>query len=134
MWVPKCSSNYGNHILYDFLIIYDIKCFRMITKTVFGTIEGSLNDITSGTLKPIGRILLGTSLGARTTGYISLGGRISSLKHTSLSTEIEHNTERSYCMCKLEIGLAPAVSLLYTWKFIEQDLLLRIYAKYGYDY
>lgn len=101
----------------------------MITKTVFGTIEGSFNDLTSGSLRPVGRILLGTSLGARTTGYISLGGRLSSLKHTTLSTEIEHNTERSYCMYKLEIGLAPAISMLYTWKFIEQDLLLRIYAK-----
>lgn len=101
----------------------------MITKTVFGTIEGSLNDLSSGSLRPVGRILLGTSLGARTTGYISLGGRLSSLKHTSLSTEIEHNTERSYCMYKLEIGLSPAVSMLCTWKFIEQDLLLRIYAK-----
>lgn len=108
--------------------------FRMLTKTVFGTVEGSLNDLTSGMLKPVGRVLLGTSLGARTTGYISLGGRLSSLKQTSLSTEIEHNTERSYCMCKLEIGLAPAISMLYTWKFIEQDLLLRIYAKYEYKY
>ncbi|VVC41633.1 DnaJ-like protein C11, C-terminal,DnaJ domain [Cinara cedri] len=107
------------------------KIFKMITKTVFGTIEGSLNDLTSGSLRPVGRILLGTSLGARTTGCISLGGRVSSFKHTSLSTEIEHNTERSYCMCKLEIGLAPAISMLYTWKFIEQDLLLRIYAKAG---
>lgn len=104
--------------------------FRMITKTIFGTVEGSLNDLSSGTLKPIGRVLLGTSLGARTTGYISLGGRLTSIKHTSLSTEVEHNTERSYCMCKLEIGLAPAISVLYTWKFIEQDLLLRIYARY----
>lgn len=104
----------------------------MLTKTVFGTVEGSLNDLSSGSLKPVGRVLLGTSLGARTTGYISLGGRLSSLKHTSLSTEVEHNTERSYCMCKLEIGLAPAVSMLYTWKFVEQDLLLRIYAKYKY--
>lgn len=102
----------------------------MITKTVFGTIEGSLNDLSSGSLKPMGRVLLGTSLGARTTGYISFGGRFSSLKQTSLSTEVEHNTERSYCMCKLEIGLAPAISMLYTWKFIEQDLMLRIYAKY----
>jgi len=101
----------------------------MLTKTVFGTVEGNLSDLTSGTLKPTGRILLGTSFGARTTGYISLGGRLSSLKHTTLSTEIEHNTERSYCMCKLEIGIAPAISVLYTWKFIEQDLLLRIYAK-----
>lgn len=104
----------------------------MITKTVFGTVEGSFNDLTSGSLKPIGRVMLGTSLGTRTTGYLSLGGRLSSIQHTSLSTEIEHNTERSYCMCKLEIGLAPAISMLYTWKFIEQDLLLRIYAKYEY--
>jgi len=105
----------------------------MLTKTVFGTVEGSLNDLSSGSLKPVGRVLLGTNLGARTTGYISLGGRLASLKHTSLSTEVEHNTERSYCMCKLEIGLAPAISMLYTWKFVEQDLLLRIYAKYGYN-
>lgn len=107
--------------------------FRMITKTIFGTVEGSLNDLSSGQLKPIGRVLLGTSLGARTTGYISLGGRLSSLKHTSLSTEVEHSTEKSYCMCKLEIGLAPAISMLYTWKFIEQDLILRIYGKYEYS-
>jgi len=106
----------------------------MLTKTVFGTVEGSLNDLSSGMLKPIGRVLLGTSLGPRTTGYISLGGRLSSLKHTSLSTEIEHNTERGYCMCKLEIGLASAISILYTWKFVEQDLLLRFYAKYEYKY
>lgn len=102
----------------------------MITKTIFGTVEGSLNDLSSGSFKPIGRVLIGTSLGAHTNGYISLGGRLSSLKHTSLSTEIEHNTEKSNCMCKLEIGLVPAISILYTWKFIEQDLLLRIYAKY----
>lgn len=131
MWVLKYSSNYILSIIIILMLhfIHNIY-FRMITKTIFGTVEGSLNDLSSGTLKPIGRVLLGTSLGARTTGYISLGGRLTSIKHTSLSTELEHNTERSYCMCKLEIGLAPAISVLYTWKFIEQDLLLRIYARY----
>lgn len=130
-WVLKYSSNYILFIIIILLLhfIHNFY-FRMITKTIFGTVEGSLNDLSSGTLKPIGRVLLGTSLGARTTGYISLGGRLTSIKHTSLSTEVEHNTERSYCMCKLEIGLAPAISVLYTWKFIEQDLLLRIYARY----
>lgn len=131
MLVLKYSSNYMWLNLFQISILI-IFYFRMITKTVFGTIEGSLNDLTSGSIKPIGRVLLGTSLGARTTGYISLGGRLSSLKQTSLSTEVEHNTERSYCMCKIEIGLAPAVSMLYTWKFIEQDLVLRFYAKYEY--
>lgn len=131
MWVLKYSSNYILSIIIILILhfIHNIY-FRMITKTIFGTVEGSLNDLSSGTLKPIGRVLLGTSLGARTTGYISLGGRLTSIKHTSLSTEVEHNTERSYCICKLEIGLAPAISVLYTWKFIEQDLLLRIYARY----
>jgi len=132
MWVLKFSSNYILFIIIlKLLIIHNID-FRMITKTIFGTVEGSLNDLSSGMLKPVGRVLLGTSLGARTTGYISLGGRLTSIKQTSLSTEVEHNTERSYCMCKLEIGLAPAISMLYTWKFIEQDLLLRIYARYKY--
>jgi len=132
MWVLKYSSNYIILSIIIILMLHFIHniYFRMITKTIFGTVEGSLNDLSSGTLKPIGRVLLGTSLGARTTGYISLGGRLTSIKHTSLSTEVEHNTERSYCMCKLEIGLAPAISVLYTWKFIEQDLLLRIYARY----
>lgn len=130
-WVLKYSSNYILFIIIILMLHFiHIVYFRMITKTIFGTVEGSLNDLSSGTLKPIGRVLLGTSLGARTTGYISLGGRLTSIKHTSLSTEVEHNTERSYCMCKLEIGLAPAISVLYTWKFIEQDLLLRIYARY----
>jgi len=135
------SSSYKRLLSTNGWIKYDVtagnglhvgaKIFKMLTKTVFGTVEGSLNDLSSGMLKPIGRVLLGTSLGPRTTGYISLGGRLSSLKHTSLSTEIEHNTERGYCMCKLEIGLASAISILYTWKFVEQDLLLRFYAKAG---
>ncbi|KAL4096978.1 hypothetical protein QTP88_021835 [Uroleucon formosanum] len=135
------SSSYKRLLSTNGWVKYDVtagnglhvgaKIFKMITKTIFGTVEGSLNDLSSGMLKPVGRVLLGTSLGARTTGYISLGGRLTSIKHTSLSTEVEHNTERSYCMCKLEIGLAPAISMLYTWKFIEQDLLLRIYARAG---
>lgn len=135
MWVPKYSSkNTIKIISYPIILIIINITFRMITKTVFGTIEGSFNNLTSGAIKPIGRLLLGTSLGARTTGYISLGGHLTSLKHTTLSTEIEYSAERNNCMCKLEIGLVPAISILYTWKFIEQDLLLRIYAKYEFKY
>ncbi|XP_050429848.1 dnaJ homolog subfamily C member 11 [Adelges cooleyi] len=135
------SSSYKRLLSTNGWVKYDItagnglhvgaKIFKMITKNVFGTIEGSLSDLSSGQLKPIGRVMLGTSLGSRTSGYISLGGQLSSLKHTNLSTEIEHNTEKSYCMCKLEVGFAPAISILYTWKFIEQDMLLRIYVKAG---
>ncbi|XP_050533884.1 dnaJ homolog subfamily C member 11 [Daktulosphaira vitifoliae] len=135
------SSSYKRLLSTNGWIKYDItagnglhvgaKIFKMLTKNVFGTIEGSLSDLTSGKLKPIGRVMLGTSLGNRTSGYISLGGQLSSLKHTTLSTEVEHNTERSYYMCKIEVGFAPAISMLYTWKFLEQDMSLRIYAKAG---
>ena len=107
--------------------VLGLKGSRNLTSRLFFT-GGTTVNVRSNSIMPGLFGTMAIQLDKHTVGYMTYNAGIQS----SLSTVIEHNTEKHHCNLSITLGVPHCyLSASYTRKFLDQELKLRVAGKIG---